>query len=475
MAIEVTNLRPANARVGRSYPAGVVPPTPYVARDVAMVGNSITPARLTELLRERNAGYRSRWVDFADEQLRNNPHMLAQKLLAEETVSETEFRITPGDESAPAAKAADACARLWKAWSRRGLRAWIEEIVGVEYYGAGAHEVRWLRDGREVLPAALERLLERRCSYACEWTDPRPWALRLLDEDAMDRPVYGVPLEDFGADKVLIHEPRVLGGVRTLEGLFSGCVWYSVFTIWAWRDLIALDEMLGRPPAIAYYAAGGARMGREGEFNGARNATDKEIGAGQAAVFNLSGSLRAVLPDTIRVELMKIQLPTGEPLQLLTEDRANKLISKAWHGIDTVSDLKPGARAAQQVQERTGNTRWRARCFRVAATFERLFGWYVAANPQVFGVDCPPPCVEPDIAPEVDRLTVAKGINESRRAGIKVPRKWAHKATQIPEPAPGEDVLDADIAPPPGARPPGAADPPDDEQNDDAEPEDART
>jgi phage gp29-like protein len=453
MAIEVTT----NARVGRSYPvAAVLPPTPYVARDVAMIGNAITPARLTELLRERNAGYRSRWVDFADEQVRNNLHLMGQKQLAELAVAETEFRIVPGDESAPAAKAADAGAALWKAWQRAGLRTWMAEVVAVDYYGAGAHEVRWLRDGREVLPAALERLLERRCSYACAWEDPRPWALRLLDEDAIDRPVYGVPFEDFGADKVLVHEPRVLGGVRTLEGLFSAIVWYSVFTVWTWRDLMALNEMIGRPPAVTYYAAGGARMGREGEFNGARNATDKEIAAGQAATFNLSGSLRAVLPDTVRLELLKIQLPTGEPVQLLTEDRANRLISKAIHGIDTFSDLKPGARAAQEVQERTGNTPWRARCYRVAAQLGRVLGWYVRANPGVFGVDCPLPCVEPDIEPAVDRLKTAQGINESRRAGVRVPRKWAHRALQIPEPAPGEDVLEADLAPPPPVSPPPA-------------------
>lgn len=435
-------------RIRKSYPtAGIIPPPPYHTRDVGMVGNRITPALLTELLLERNAGYRQRWVDFADEQLRNNLHLFSQKSLAEQAVVETDFRIVPADDSDAAKKTADACKALLKTWARAGLKDWIAEIVGAEYYGAGSHEVIWQRDGTEIVPVWLKRIQERRLSYACDPLDSQPDTLRLWDPFSLHQPIYGTKLEDFGDDKVLIHEPRVLGGLRLLEGLFSAIVWYSVFTVWCWRDLMALNEMIGRPPAVAYYAAGGARMGRENEFSGTRNATPQEVKAGKAAVFGMSSSMRAVLPDTIRLELLKMNLPAGEPVQLLTEARANALISKAWHGIDTISDLKPGSRAAQQVQEETGNTLWRARCWRAAQQLNTVLEWYIRANPAVFGVDPQIPSLEPDIEPLVDRLVTAQGLSEAQRAGLKIPKAWAYKILQVPEPGPDDEVLE-DLAQP---------------------------
>lgn len=465
MAIEVTNLRVragTTGRIGRQYAgshAASLPPEPYLARDPHLVGNAITPELLTGMLRERNLGWRWRWVDFADEQKRNNPHLQSQLKLAQDAVAETRFRVVlpEGVTGAAGDKVLDGCTRLYAAWQRAGLPTWLKQITGAEYYGAGAHEVLWTRDGREVIPGALVHLRERRLSYACDPRDPEPLALRLYDPEVMGPP-WGTKLGDFGPDKVLCHEPYYLGGPRTAEGIFSAVVWYTVFAVWCWRDLMALNEMVGRPPAVAYYAAGGAA--RAGDvLGGTRYATDPEIAAGKAAVFGLSGSLRAILPDTVRLEMLASKLPAGTPVQLLTEERANALIAKAIHGVANVSDLKEGARASVEVQERTSDTPWRARCHFAAGQLTTLLGWYVRANPDLFGTDAPLPLVEADVEPTVDRLTRAQGLKEAMGLGVQVGRAWAHRELQIPQPKDGEPLLELPAPTPPA--PPAPADPAD--------------
>lgn len=441
-------------------------PGPWTDRDAAMMGNSLTPKRLTEILFQRNLGYMQSWIDLADEAREKDPHLHSQLSLREESVVETDFDVTPGEGSNQKAARKAAAAweeRLaeWRARPNTGLELWLAEIAGAVYPGRSVHEVIWEYDGGEIAPTGLDLLDTRRLSYACAPSDPDPWALRIWDaQEPVTRfgGTYGVKLSDFHPDKFLVNEVRVRGSQKTREGIFSTIVWYWLFRVWGWRDLMALTEMIGRPPIIGTYAAGGARADKQmTQMNGERNAGTEEVAALKKAVQGVSGSLRAILADTTMIQALKIDVPGGEtPLQLAISKAIDGFESKAINGVDSVSDLKAGARASVEVQERATATFWRSDCRRVDRLLTWLGGRYIAANPQRFGESCPLPIVRMKTDPPRDLVAAGQRISMARSNGMPVPKKWAYEELEIPQPHGDEEVLDEAKAPTPPPAPPGS-------------------
>lgn len=439
----------ALASVGRTAPAQlreeIATPNPWHDRDAAMLGNQLTPKRLTEILWRRNQGELQLWNDLADEHREKNPHLHSQLALRELSVVETKFEIVAGlgSNQRGAIRAADAAKELLQAWENRersNAFRWLAEFVSAHYYTSGLHEVLWERTGGETVPTELSWVDPRRLSYACDQGAQDPWELRLWDQfggGPFDQ-WNGVPVSKFHRDKFLIHQPRVRGSQPTREGLFAIIVWWTLFYVWDWRDLMAAIEMLGRPPVVAYYSAGGAKAdGTASKFNGERNATKEEVAAAKRAVDAVSGSLRAVLADTTRLEALELPLSGSDPIQLRASQAIERLISKAINGVDSVSDMKPGARAAVEVQERTSLTFWRADCRYAASALQRLIARYIRANPGRFG-DCPLPQVRAQ-TDEPDYLAMLTRVEKARANGMKVPEKWAHEQCGIPQPAVRKD------------------------------------
>lgn len=470
--------------VPRDVAKRVVTPNPWTDRDAAVIGSSLTPQRLTQLLRERNAGYLQGWVDLADEAREKSPHLHTQLAIREQSVVETEFEVVPGSGSnqRAAERAASAARLLMERWSAReeeGLETWLAEFVEASYYGRGAHEVMWERSPEGlVVPAALSKIDPRRLGYACDSADPDPWGLRLWDDGAAMTPysdTYGVPLSSFHPDKILVNQPRVRGSQRSREGLFAVVVWYWLFSVWSWRDVMALAEMIGRPPVIGYYAAGGAKdAGALQKFDGARTASPQDVAAAKRAVNAMTSALRAVLPDTTRLEPLKFDTPPGKALQLQIDEAANAHISKAINGSTGVSDIVAGARASHQVAYAQSFTFWRADCRRAARLLTTLLQRMVRANPDYFGANCPLPIVKAKTE-TLDAVAALAIIEKAQKVGMRVSRKYAHAQTGVIEPerprgekAPeGDDLLvpaktsvpSNEPAPPEGAKPNEPSDP----------------
>ena len=433
-------LRPAPTR---ALVKPVAVPGPYWDRDPAMLGNRLTPAYLTALLSQRNLGYLQGWTDLADETIEHDPHLFSQLAIRAQSVVDTDLLVLPGKGSnqRAARRAVSACEELLERWRSRegqGLETWLHEIVWGLYYGRSLHEVLWERDGSEVSPEGLAQVDPRRLSLACDPADPDPWALRIWDQLGIEQTpftnYYGRPLRDFHPDKFLVNEPRVRGSQKTREGLFSVIVWFELFRTWSWRELMALAEMVSRPPVIATYAAGGAQAdGARAKLNGERNASSAEIAAAEKAVRGVSGALRAVLPDTVRVEALKYSLPTSEPVPLLTSRECEALVSKTIHGVANLSDLQPGARAAVEAQERTSFTFWRADVRMVERLLSTLFARYIAANPDRFGTDCPAPVLRGKTDPPRDLTRVLDALERASRL-VPVPAAFVYEATGFPAP-----------------------------------------
>lgn len=461
---------------GRTRPVAI--PGPYWDRDPAMLGNALTPQRLTRILAERNEGYLQAWTDLLDELVEHDPHLFSQVSIRAQSVVETELSVLPGEGSnqRAALRAAGACTELLTHWRARegeggAFEDWCSEWVWGKVYGRALHELLWERDGGVIVPEGLSLLDTRRLSLACDAGDPEPWALRIWDADGIDQTpfaeIYGRKVSDFHRDKFLAFEPRVRGSQKTREGLGSIVVWYELFRVWSWRELMALAEMVSRPPVIAYYAAGGAKAATAttgtAKFDGPRYAVPEERDAAGKVVYAKTGALRAVLPDTVRVEALKYSLPTTDPVPLLTSRECEALISKAVNGVANLSDLQPGARAAVEAQERTTYTFWRADCRSVERLVGRVFERFIRANPQRFGEGCPVPRLVAKTETPKDTKAAGERIEKGRVLGLKIPKKWAHAELEIPEPKEGEEVLAPAPTPPaPGTEPSGTRhDPPD--------------
>jgi len=436
-------------------------PGPYWDRDPAMLGNVLTPQRLTGIIARRNEGYLQPWADLADEVIEHDPHLFSQLSIRAQSVVETEFAVEPGEGSngRAAKRAAAACEELLAHWRDRegeggGFEDWLHEWTWAKFYGRACHELLWERDGGAIVVEGLANIDARRLSLACGPDDPDPWALRIWDADGIDgtpfSAMYGRRVAEFG-DKFLAFEPRVRGSQKTREGLFSVVSWFELFRTVSWRELLKLEEMASCPPVIAYYNAGGAKAdGAVQKANGERLASREERDAARKVIHSPTGALRALLPDTVRLDALKYSLPTTDPVPILTSRECEALVSKAVNGVANLSDLKAGARAAVEAQERTSFTFWRADCRSVERLVTRIFGRFVRANPMRFGEGCPVPRLVARVEPPKDLKAAGERIKTARGLGLKVGKAWAHEELEVPEPKPGEEVLEAP-APPPGA------------------------
>mgnify|MGYP000101883173 CR=1 FL=1 len=436
----------------------------YLDVPSTLYGSATTPEVITAAIFERNAGRLTGWHDLADHALRSNPHLATCLLVRCDSVVETDFLATPGPGTnrRGAQRAADATNALMAEWRRTGFDVWLAEMVAARYYVAGLHEVLWERRSGLVAPVGLRRVAERRLSYA-----PRGGLASGAMEMCVLGPVggrygdtwAGTPVAAFHPDKFLAHETRTLGGHRVTEGLFAAAVWYWLFGVISWRDLMRVQEMLGRQPLIGYYATGGelGPAGAKGvgrrDGQEPRMATAEERALLRQVVNSMNISLRASLPDTTRLDKLPVDVPT-QPLHALTADRCNALLSKLFLGTTGVIDIVPGSRAAQQTAYESSHTFWRSDCRYVGRELTRLAAMFIRANPDRFGADCPLPEITAQTEAQPTTKEAAEAIAAAMEAGVAVPRAWAHRVLKVPAPVGEEEVLRAAPAPAALARAP---------------------
>lgn len=415
--IRRSSKRSASAEKGLTIPA------PWQERDPAILGNRLTPAVLASIIRQRNEGFFQPWIDLGAEFLSGkNPHLVTQLGIRRASVAETRIEIRAGEGSNQrgARRAAEDFKALLKRWkARQEYELVLGQVVAAEWWGRSLHEIDWTDQNAGFM--APERALwvhPRRLSYACPLGDPEPWTIRLHDPDDPTSPfygLYGVPISNWHPDKFVLHETAPLGVHKTGEGLLAGVIWFLLMYEWDWRDLMALIELLGRPGTIGYYNAGGAksatRDAKQLRGDGVRDASPDEVNALVAAVRSVSGSLRAVLADTTRVEPLQ-HGQRATPLQLEAIKHIEQLISKIISGSTGVTDIVPGARASHEVAWMQSLTFWRYDVRRWCAWLMDIAARMVRANPGRYGVNCPPPeAWSPDIE-RPDPTTDAEKAND---------------------------------------------------------------
>jgi phage gp29-like protein len=398
-------------------------------RDYPSAG--LTPSRLTAILREADAGSPGRAMQLYEEMEEKDAHLyavankrrLALTGLDWDVVSAAE--VFDGVDRARADAAAVHC---------RGVLRRMEcfdEVLQHLSLAVGRNialaELVWEVAGGEltladIVPVDFSRVIFDELD--------RP---RVLTRDS---PMEGVALPP---DKFIVHTPHSVSGHASRGGLLRVTAMAFLAKNLALKDWMVFAEVFGMPVRIARYEPS---VSAEEKRELLRML--ESLGSNATGIFSRA------------VELQFIEAGQGKappPYEKLV-DFLNREMSKAWLG-QTLTTETPGLGGtfgATRIHEEVRKDLRADDIRKEGHTLRRdLLGPLARLR---FGPDVPVPYFrrKADGARSVTELTeiLDAAVN---RLDVRVPRRWAHEALDIPVPIEGEAVLGADGA---GATPKSA-------------------
>jgi phage gp29-like protein len=182
-------------------------------------------------------------------------------------------------------------------------------------------------------------------------------------------------------------------------------------------------------------------------FDPSASAADKATLAEMLA--DMKSSAWGMFPSGTQLELKEAVQSAGENPHKVLLEFANKQCDLLILRQTLSSDVGPagsGSRALGEVHERVlGSVKlalanWAARILN-----QQLLPAICRQN---FGDDSECPFLVPALKETRDRKATAEGLLAARQAGLSLPRAWAHEQLDVPQPGPGDDVIE-----PAGGRP----------------------
>ena len=337
-----------------------------------------------------------------------------------------EWRITPGDNSRKARRAADLVRELM-ARPPAPDTTWPDVLWTMAYAvftGYAVHEIVWRRDGQSLLP---ERILDRpptRFVFSQEDN-----SLRLLTRA---RPVQGEPVPPM---RFLVS--RHMPSFSNPHGVavFSSCFWPYTFKHGGFRYLVTLAEKFGLPWVVGKYLTG---------TNDA--SADELLGSLQKLVLDAT----AVVPtDTeISIESGGAGSRGATPQERLIA-LSNAELSKALTSQTLATEIQgQGSRAASEThrgRERAVNQSDREI---VSATLNRLYRWITDLN---LGPDIPAP--KHEFYEESEARQGWADLFDTARHYLPISQSEVYERLGLMKPKEGEELIRA--ASPPSAQPAG--------------------
>lgn len=378
--------------------------------------DGITPARAARILRQADEGDLAAQHSLFDDMLDRDAHLRCEYEKRQGALLGLDWSIeAPRDASAAEKKTA--------AWVEEILRDVVDDLEDVLLalqeapgHGFAAVELEWIYQGGERLPRF----------------HPRPQAWFRMSQDRRCLRVQDGSAD--GAEPIpmgwILHKARKpKTGYDARSGLFRPCLWPFLYKAYSAGDFSELLEVYGLPMILGKYMPG---------------ATADEKSSLMRAVASLGREARAIMPDGMQVELLKVTGGGEKSLHLEMVAWAEAAQSKAVLGQVLSADAKAtglGSGVAdlhQLVREdiRAADAR------QVAATLTRdLVYPLVALNRG--GVDGLRRCPRWrfDLGEAEDVAAYADALPKLVAVGMQIPRAWAHERLRIPEPDGTEEVL----------------------------------
>ncbi len=283
------------------------------AWDAEAIAQGLTPHRLARILRSAAENDLRAYLILAEEMEERDPHYASVLGTRKRACSGIDPVVEAATDDARDQELADAVReRIAESTEFPDLCTDLLDGLGK---GFAACEIIWDRQATLWRPEAYQ------------WRDPKFFQfdletgleLRLMDLGAVD----GVTLPPY---KFLIHIPKLKSGLPARGGLARLVAAAHMCKSYTLTDWMAFAEVFGMP----------LRLGRYGT-----NATPEDILTLVSAVANLGTDAAAVIPDTMRIELVEAGKSAGSGGQMLFQGLAEWLdrqVSKAVLGQTMTSD-----------------------------------------------------------------------------------------------------------------------------------------
>ena len=371
----------------------------------------ITPSRALAYLHSAEAGYPQMQFELFGEMLQKWPRLAAVEATRRLALTGLEWEVRPARGGGDGRREAEYCAEVLEGLSAFGeVLGFLANAIG---YGVAVAELVWER-GRlvDMVPVPYSRLVA---------DVEEPWRLRVRTEES---PGVGVALDEMPA-KWVVHRPRALPGRYFEGGLLRASVLLYLAQNLSFKDWLIYSQIAGMP----------VRVGRF------------EPGTPEADKTRLLKVLEALGTDAVAVVSKNIELElleprSGEKPYRAIQEYCNNEITILWLGQHLTTDIRgQGSRAAAEIHDRVREDLLVNDIADEAETLRRdVLTPMVRAR---FGSAVAVPRFGRSLVESVDTQVLAETLAVAvRELGMRVPRRWVHRALGIPEPVDGEAVLD---------------------------------
>jgi phage gp29-like protein len=244
------------------------------ARDLAASASryaQATPSILAGVMSNAERGEVRDWADFSDRMLSIDGHIRADFETRLAAVAGASWELEPGysgdperDRWAPeGAEFVDRCLRdmgrsehpLVSLYDMSGFQSAIISLLDGIRIGFGACEIDWQYHGRDLVPASLWWVHQRRF----KWMKPR-WELVLTDVggDGSNGSMTQLP-----RDRFIVHVPRPVAGYPTTMSGFRAVAWNYLFKRWGMQFWVTGAERYAWPTTVGTVPKGTKKEVRE--------------------------------------------------------------------------------------------------------------------------------------------------------------------------------------------------------------------
>jgi phage gp29-like protein len=381
--------------------------------------DGLTPARLAQTLASADNG--DLWSQhrlFADMEERD-AHLAAEMNKRKLALLGLSWRIDPPRE----ASASEKKNAEWLTDVLSDAVDPLEDVILALMDGVGHGfapvELEWRREGRDWLPAFFPR--------PQEWfqLDHTRRDIRLRDNTA-----DGAPLSPFGW--IFHTHGKAKTGYLGRLGIHRTLSWPFVYKSYAIGDFAEFLETFGLPLILGKYFSG---------------AGSEEKASLLRAVSALGHDARAIMPQDMQIEVMKVVSSTGSEStpHMVMADWAERSESKIILGQTMSAEAKSSGIGSGNA-ELHGDVRHDilmadARQIAGTLTLDLLYP-LVALNRGLGSLSRCPKFVF-DLGEAEDVSLYADALPKLVGVGLHVPLAWAHDKLRIPLPADGEELLSA--------------------------------
>lgn len=406
----------------------------------------LTPERLTEILRDAEAGDPFPYLELAEEMEEKDLHYLAVLGTRKQAVSQLDLTVRAASSDSAHQRAADMVREMLIDGPIQ-LESVLFDILDAIGKGFSATESVWDTSGRDWYPAELKWRDPR--WFAFDWISGEQLLVRTLKDqpegieagsragirhfagglagairDAGFQPMTA-PLAPF---KFVVHVARAKAGLPIRGGLARAAGWSYLFKNYILKDWVTFTEVFGQPLRVGKYNPG---------------ATEQDKQTLLRAVANIGTDAAAIIPESMVIEFTEAHQNGSAELYQKFCEYLDSQVSKAVLGqtLTTEMPASGGSRAAAEIHDSVRRDILSADARRLASTLMRdLVRPIVELN---LGPQRRYPKIQLGLPDDSDLKAFAEVVAMLADRGLRVGQKTILDRLGIDEAKPDEAVLEA--------------------------------